>query len=55
MVRKHQTRNLEIPDRRFASSGMTEWRRRQKEGPPKRAFERSFGQLIQKSNQAVLV
>jgi hypothetical protein len=23
MVRKHQTRNLEIPDRRFASSGMT--------------------------------
>jgi hypothetical protein len=23
MVRQHQTRNLEIPDRRFASSGMT--------------------------------
>jgi hypothetical protein len=22
-VRQHQTRNLEIPDRRFASSGMT--------------------------------
>jgi hypothetical protein len=24
MVREHQTRNLEIPDRRFAPSGMTE-------------------------------
>jgi hypothetical protein len=23
MARQHQTRNLEIPDRRFASSGMT--------------------------------
>jgi hypothetical protein len=46
MVRKHQTRNLEIPERRFASSGMTVERlegglceRKKKKARLERAFE----------------
>jgi hypothetical protein len=47
MLRKHQTRSLEIPDRRFASSGMTVERleaglceRQKKKARIKRALER---------------